>query len=384
MNFTDSLRNDVATRHRINDINCLAHAFNLADEAREHLKQAATAETTHLELHWTVDADETWLTDVMDNLLKWLDRTPQPDALAGYCGDSCDEPCTNRHMREWFINQVFDQPDAWWDEDSHHETADPDHVDACYANWLHDHELEGTWEPAGKQDRHPADQLPFLLADGWGDTALLAFHPVGEGMDENLTYSADTHQDNDCKTLIKAAYPMTLWLRGTARRGRHNESHGVLAGMVGRTVEPGGGHHDPRTDLRATARPAIATQHERLTGRHGKAGTDDGSRHGRTSPDQPFQPVEHGCQPVEQQASPNRADGNPRVTSTTGTFQETGQQAGETDEQRYDVEHISHTHPLCALTERPPARPEGRACAARPLWTPHPPPRQSLGTIMRP
>lgn len=125
MNFTDSLRNDVATRHRINDINCLAHAFNLADEAREHLKQAATAETTHLELHWTVDADETWLTDVMDNLLKWLDRTPQPDALAGYCGDSCDEPCTNRHMREWFINQVFDQPDAWWDEDSHHETADP-------------------------------------------------------------------------------------------------------------------------------------------------------------------------------------------------------------------------------------------------------------------
>ena len=24
MNFTDSLRNDVATRHRINDINCLA------------------------------------------------------------------------------------------------------------------------------------------------------------------------------------------------------------------------------------------------------------------------------------------------------------------------------------------------------------------------
>lgn len=34
MNFTDSLRNDVATRHRINDINCLAHAFNLADEAR--------------------------------------------------------------------------------------------------------------------------------------------------------------------------------------------------------------------------------------------------------------------------------------------------------------------------------------------------------------
>lgn len=110
MNFTDSLRNDVATRHRINDINCLAHAFNLADETREHLKQAATAETTHLELHWTVDADETWLTDVMDNLLKWLDRTPQPDALAGYCGDSCDEPCTNRHMREWFINQVFDQP----------------------------------------------------------------------------------------------------------------------------------------------------------------------------------------------------------------------------------------------------------------------------------
>lgn len=75
MNFTDSLRNDVATRHRINDINCLAHAFNLADEAREHLKQAATAETTHLELHWTVDADETWLTDVMDNLLKWLDQT---------------------------------------------------------------------------------------------------------------------------------------------------------------------------------------------------------------------------------------------------------------------------------------------------------------------
>lgn len=214
MNFTDSLRNDVATRHRINDINCLAHAFNLADEAREHLKQAATAETTHLELHWTVDADETWLTDVMDNLLKWLDRTPQPDALAGYCGDSCDELCTNRHMREWFINQVFDQPDAWWDEDSHHETADPDHVDACYANWLHDHELEGTWEPAGKQDRHPADQLPFLLADGWGDTAWLAFHPVGEGMDENLTYSADAHQDNDCKTLIKAAYPMTLWLIG--------------------------------------------------------------------------------------------------------------------------------------------------------------------------
>ena len=213
MNFTDSLRNDVATRHRINDINCLAHAFNLADEAREHLKQAATAETTHLELHWTVDADETWLTDVMDNLLEWLDRTPRPDALAGYCGDSCDEPCTSRHMREWFINQVFDQPDAWWDEDSHHETADPDHVDACYANWLHDHELEGTWEPAGKRDRHPADQLPFLLADGWGDTARLAFHPVGEGMDENLTYSADAHQDNDCETLIEAAYFMALWLR---------------------------------------------------------------------------------------------------------------------------------------------------------------------------
>lgn len=100
MNFTDSLRNDVATRHRINDINCLAHAFNLADEAREHLRQAATAETTHLELHWTVDADETWLTDVMDNLLEWLDRTPQPDALAGYCGDSCDEPAHARMVHQ--------------------------------------------------------------------------------------------------------------------------------------------------------------------------------------------------------------------------------------------------------------------------------------------
>ena len=35
----------------------------------------------------------------------------------------------------------------------------------------------------------------------------------GEGMDENLTYSADAHQDNDCKTLIEAAYFMALWLR---------------------------------------------------------------------------------------------------------------------------------------------------------------------------
>lgn len=42
--------------------------------------------------------------------------------------------------------------------------------------------------------------------------------PVGEGMDENLTYSADAHQDNDCKTLIKAAYPMTLWLRNCTSR----------------------------------------------------------------------------------------------------------------------------------------------------------------------
>lgn len=114
------------------------------------------------------------------------------------------------------------------------------------------------------------------------------------------------------------------------------------------------------------------------------AGADDGSRHGLISPDQPFRLVEHGGQPVEQQASPNRADGNPRMTSTTGTFQKSGQQAGETDEQRYDVKHVPHTHPLCAHTERPPARPEGRADAARPLWTPHPPPRQSPGTIMRP
>lgn len=187
--FTDILRDDLHHRNSV-----LAKATAKTEPEGDGRK-----------LNWP-ECDE-WFTTLMENLLEWFDQTPEPDRIIGR-NDSCWQ--REKEMRDLFIDRVFDVYEAWWDEDNYRRTADIEHVDACYANWLHDLEADCMWEPVDG----PSDLIASMLADGWADTARLVFYPVGNGMDETLTYSEFAYQNGepDISRTVEPAYSMALWL----------------------------------------------------------------------------------------------------------------------------------------------------------------------------